>query len=130
MATRTSSFHRHATDHFEPQENEDPQAQRRLRGALEQIDYTAFASNREVIGAVLGQVDNAKFQRLAVAAAMARAQWVKAALALSESANPGTEGAARVATMRIAYEELAEAYEAMRRMVERGYLTYQMAPGA
>ena len=30
---------------------------------------------------------------------------------------------ARLATARIAYEELAEAYEGLRRMVERGYLT-------
>jgi hypothetical protein len=34
------------------------------------------------------------------------------------------EQTARLATLRTAYEELAEVYEAMRRMVERGYLTY------
>ncbi len=70
--TRLSSFKRQAHDHFEPQDDSDPTAQRRLRGQLEQIDYTAFASNREVIGAVLGQADAAKFQRLAVAADRAR----------------------------------------------------------
>lgn len=59
MATRTSSFHRHAIDHFEPQDtSDDPHAQRRMRGHLEQIDYTAFASNKEVIGAVLGHADS------------------------------------------------------------------------
>lgn len=130
MATRTSSFHRHAIDHFEPQETVDPQAQRRLRGQLEQIDYTAFASNKEVIGAVLGYADSGKFQRMAVAAAMARAQWVQEALTLSETVNPRPDQVVRLAAMRAAYEELAEAYEAMRRMVERGYLPYRAPPGS
>ena len=34
------------------------------------------------------------------------------------------EQTAKLARMRAAYEELTEAYEAMRRMVERGYLTF------
>ena len=121
--TRTSSVRRGA-DHFQPEATLDPQAQRRLRGQIEQIDYTAYASNREVIGQVLGQADAAKFQKLAVGAALARAQWVAEALALTETPHPLTaEQTAKLARMRSAYEELTEAYEAMRRMVERGYLT-------
>ena len=121
--TRTSSVRR-TSDHFEPEAALDPQAQRRLRGHIEQIDYTAYASNREVIGQVLGQADAAKFQKLAVGAALARAQWVAEALALTETPHPLTaEQTAKLARMRSAYEELTEAYEAMRRMVERGYLT-------
>ena len=49
-------------DHFEPDEG-DPKAQRQLRGHLEQIDYTAYASNRQVMSAALGHVDAPKFQR-------------------------------------------------------------------
>ena len=130
MSTRLSSFKRHATDHFEPQDDADPAAQRKLRGQLEQIDYTAFASNREVIGALLGQADAQKFQRLAVAAAHARALWVAEALTISETAG-GLEPrqTERLAQLRANYEELTEAYEALRRMVERGYLAYR-APGA
>jgi hypothetical protein len=41
-----SSYRRTTSDHFEPEQNLDPQAQRKLRGQLEQIDYIAFASNR------------------------------------------------------------------------------------
>ena len=66
--TRTSNVRR-SHDHFEPDGSLDPQAQKRLRGHIEQIDYTAYASNREVIGQMLGQADAAKFQKLAVAAA-------------------------------------------------------------
>ena len=130
MSTRLSSFKRHATDHFEPQDDADPATQRKLRGQLEQIDYTAFASNREVIGATLGQADAAKFQRLAVAAAHARALWVAEALAVTDT--PGglePRQAERLAQLRTNYEELTEAYEALRRMVERGYLAYR-APNA
>ena len=85
MSTRKSGFTRYSSDHFEPQEDMDLAAQRRLRGQLEHIDYTVFASNREVIHATLGSADAEKFQRLAVAAALARAQWVKEALAMSEN---------------------------------------------
>jgi hypothetical protein len=122
--TRTSNTRR-GHDHFEPETLMDPQAQRRLRGQMEQIDYTAFASNREVIGALLGKADASKFQRLAVAAALARAQWVAEALKATEAPNtPGPAQVAKLAQMRSAYEELTEAYEAMRRMVERGYLGF------
>ena len=122
--TRTQNVRR-TNDHFEPEATLDPQAQRRLRGHIEQIDYTAYASNREVIGQVLGHADAAKFQKLAVAAALARSQWVAEALAVTDTPHPLTsEQTAKLARMRAAYEELTEVYEAMRRMVERGYLTF------
>ena len=122
--TRTSSVRR-TSDHFEPEAALDPQAQRRLRGHIEQIDYTAYASNREVIGQVLGQADLAKFQKLAVAAALARSQWIAAAVAMTESPTPlSPDQAAKLTGLRVAYEELTEAYEGMRRMVERGYLSF------
>ncbi|MFZ0267735.1 hypothetical protein [Caulobacter sp.] len=122
-STVTSSFRR-GHDHFEPQDT-DPQTQRRLRGQLEQIDYTTFASNTAVIAQVVGKSDAGKFQRLAVATATARARWVAQAVAMSEGGAAITpEQTARLAILRTAYEELAAVYEAMRRMVERGYLTY------
>lgn len=122
-STVTSSFRR-SHDHFEPQDA-DPQTQRRLRGHLEQIDYTAFASNQAVIAQVVGKSDAGKFQRLAVAAAMARSRWVAEAVAMTEGgASITPEQTARLATLRAAFEELSEVYEAMRRMVERGYLSY------
>lgn len=123
MSSILSSSTRRSRDHFEPQDS-DPQEQRRLRGLLEQIDYTAFISNREVIGAALSVIDAAMFQRLAVSVATARTKWVSEALRLSESGSPVTpDQTARLTAHRNAYEELAEAYEGLRRMVERGYLT-------
>ena len=124
MASTMTSSYRRVRDHFEPQDIA-PEEQRRLRGLLEQIDYAAFVSNRELIGRQLGgQADMAAFQRLAVAAANARAAWVGEALRLgSEGAAITAEQAERLGRMRTIFEELSEAYEAMRRMVERGYLT-------
>ncbi len=121
---RTSSV-RISSDHFQPEEASDPQAQRRLRGQLEQIDYTAYVSNREVIGHALGQIDVGTFQRLAVAAASARAKWVAESLAMTAGhAVPPPDQISRLAQMRANFEELSEAYEALRRMVERGYVSY------
>ena len=60
------------------------------RQLMEQIDYTAFISNREVIGSALSVIDPSTFQRLAVTVATARTKWVSEALRLSESGSPVT----------------------------------------
>ncbi len=126
--TRTSDYRRVALDHFEPEANSDPTLQRKLRGYLEQIDYTAFAADREVISAILPRVQARDFQKIAVAAANARARWVAETLAMTEAGHGLTaDQIAKLARMRSAYEELVAAYEAMRRMVERGYLTFRAA---
>ena len=123
MSTIQTSSYRRQRDHFEPHDA-DPKEQRRLRGLLEQIDYSAFIANREVIGAMLPGLDAAVFQRLAVQTATARGKWVAEALRQSESGAPSTpDQIARLTSARTGYDELAEAYEGLRRMVERGYLT-------
>jgi hypothetical protein len=120
--TRTSTV-RSILDHFEPETNDDPQTQRRRRGHLEQIDYTAYAANREAIARILSHAGIEKFQRLAVAAAQARAAWAAQAIAYADSGRPLEPGeTARLTLMRETYLELTEAYEALRRMVERGYI--------
>lgn len=114
-----------SSEHFEPEAALEPAEQRKLRGHLEQIDYAAYAANREVVSGFLGRTDLGKFQRLAIAAAQARARWVAAAVAMSESPHALSPAQAdELAILRRAYEELTEAYDAMRRMVERGYVPY------
>jgi hypothetical protein len=119
--TRISTV-RPAHNNFEPEVNEDPHAQRRVRGQLEQIDYTAFAANRAAISLIIsgGHVSAAKFQRLAVATAQARA-YAEA----GKSMEPGDT--ARLLQLRETFVELSAAYEGLRRMVERGYLTMDAA---
>lgn len=128
-STRTSSFRKAKMDHFEPQDSLDTQEQRRLRGHLEQIDFAAFEANRRIIGQAVGAADAQLFHRLAGAAAQARAAWAAAALRMVE-ASPvlRLEEVEKLARLRSAYEELTEVYEGVRRMVERGYLTFRDAP--
>jgi hypothetical protein len=119
----TSSVRKVGLDHFEPDLSTDPHAQRKLRGQLEKIDFTAFAANREVVAAQIGSIDMARFQRLALAAADARARWVAEALAVTGDGRlPSQDQVSRLVQYRSAYEELGEVYEAIRRMIERGYL--------
>jgi len=101
----------------------DPAAQKRLRGRLEKLDYTAYASNCAVVGQTLGPVGEESIQRLAVAAATARADWIRAAFELADAhGSPAGEAVASLARRRAAFEELAAAYEGVRRLIERGYL--------
>ncbi len=122
---KTNSTYRSA-DHFEPEHSMDAADQRRLRGHLEQIDYTAFAANQAVLGQAAGALDLGAVQRLAVTVAGARAQWIKAALELSETGHAPTRDEIRtLSDRRNAFEELREAYEGMRRAIERGYVAYK-----
>jgi hypothetical protein len=128
MSSTRTNLRRVVGDHFEPDDAMDPKAQRALRGQLEQIDYTAYDANRKVMGAALAGVDAKKFERVALVTAQARALWVAKGIASTESGRPLTpEQKAELEHLRSSYEELAEVYEAMRRMIERGYLEYKTA---
>jgi hypothetical protein len=123
-----SGYRRQSNEHFEPDADLDPQAQRALRGKLEQIDYTAFLANKEVIGNLVRRTDAQTFQRLGVAAALARGQWVCAAIAATETGHALTPMQVdKLSQLRRAYEELAESYDALRRLIERGYVSYAPA---
>ena len=74
------------------------------------------------------QVDVAAFQKLAVLTAQARARWGAEAVRLAESGAPATpDQVARLTAARTAYDDLSEAYDGLRRMVERGYLPLRKA---
>jgi hypothetical protein len=122
VSTKMTSSVRRYSDHFEPQDT-DPHEQRRLRGQLEQIDYAAYVANKEVIAHTLSGLDAASLQKLAVMTANARARWASEALRLAHSGSPATsDQIARLSAARTAFDELVEAYDALRRMVERGYV--------
>lgn len=125
MSSIASNSAQNRSERFEPEPALDPSEQRKLRGHLEQIDYAAFAANRAVVAQALGRTDLPKFERLAVAAAHARARWVAAAVEMTETGGVLTQDQiTQLAGLRKTFEELTEAYDAMRRMVERGYLGY------
>jgi hypothetical protein len=123
MSSTVTNTLRSRSDRFEPEL--DPSEQRKLRGHLDQIDYAAYAANRTVLGHALGRIDVHAFERLAVAAAQARASWVAAAVHLAEGPAALTPAqVAELAALRQMFEEMTEAYDAMRRLVERGYVAY------
>lgn len=126
MSTTVTNTLRARSDRFEPEVELDPAEQRKLRGHLDQIDYVAYAANRAVVGQALGSVELRAFERVAIATAHARANWVTAAVKMSEAGAALTaDQIAQLAALRLAFDELTEAYDAMRRLVERGYLHYQ-----
>jgi hypothetical protein len=115
-------------DHFHPETAEEPAGQRRRRGQLEQIDYIAYACSREVVGHAIGRLTPGAFQALALAVAQARAAWVAEAMRMAAGGAGADDAAvAGLAGLRTRFEELREAYEGARRMVERGYLAYDAA---
>jgi hypothetical protein len=78
------------------------------------------------VGATLNKIDGKAFQRLGVAAAQARTRWVATALTAAESGQPLSRAQVdQLAELRRSYEEISDVYEAMRRLVERGYLAYE-----
>jgi acetyl-CoA carboxylase beta subunit len=116
------------SDHFEPDDDADPKAQRNLRGHLEQIDYAAYAANKKLLSGAMGAVEAERIQKLASACALARTRWVVAALTIAEAGGaPSREQVTGLAHLRATYDELAAAYDGLRRMVERGYLAYEAA---
>ena len=112
-----------AHDHFQPELVLSMQEQKKLRSHLEQIDVAAFEANKQVLSKSVGRVDLNSFRKLATSAAIARAHWIAAAATLVDPSRTPTESeVTHLAKLRAGYIELSEAYEAMRRMVERGYV--------
>lgn len=122
MSFTMTSTVRKVSEHFEPEAALSPQEHRALRGHLEQIDYAAFAANREVMATEVGYADLERIQRLAVAAAHARGRWVAFAIAVSQKPGQTQEDITKLTALRRAFEELTESYDALRRLVERGYI--------
>jgi len=124
MATVTNSYRR-SSEHFEPDLVDDPAEQRKLRGHLEQIDYTVSLANKAVIGKFIHHVTTDDFQNLALTAAKARSDWVDAAVTMAKEHKAlSVEQVRKLNHLRSAYDEISEVYEATRRMVERGYLDF------
>lgn len=125
----TSGLGRRGADHFEPEAALDPQERRKLKGHLEQIDVTAFEANCAILRKAVGHIDITSFERLAHAAAEARTRWAMTAIKFTESGHaPTAEQGAALHDLRVTYQELAEAYEALRRLVERGYIHFHAKP--
>ncbi len=122
MSRMTGVFTLGEGEVYEAPEMLDHHAQMRLKGNLQQIDYSIFAANREVFHKVVPELDQQTMIRFAVVVSELRAAYVSRALALSASGHPPTEQEiGELALARQRFEEMEAAFRATRRLIERGY---------
>jgi hypothetical protein len=104
----------------------DPEQTRVYRRFIEEIEMALRAANREIIGKQIPELNKESFFRLAVSVAKLRADYLKAVLALNWE-DDGID-VAPVQDKRAIYEEASKAFEALERIIERGYV--DIADGA
>jgi hypothetical protein len=108
-------------DHLVTKEMLDRDSHRKLQKFLEEIEMAIFSANREVLKKAVPELTRDAFMGFAVRVAEARARYLKIALELSANANPSSDDIARLKAAREANDELLHAFEATKRVIERGY---------
>jgi rRNA maturation endonuclease Nob1 len=108
-------------DHLVTKEMLDRESQRKLQKFLEETEMAIFTANREVMKKAVPELTRDSFMAFAVRVAEARARYLKIALELSANPNPSSEDIARLKAAREANDELLHAFEATKRVIERGY---------
>lgn len=108
-------------DHLVSKEMLDRESARKLQKFLEETEMAIFSANREVIRKAVPELTRESFMAFAVRVAEARARYIKAALDLSARQNPTPEDIAALKAAREANDELVQAFEATKRVIERGY---------
>lgn len=108
-------------DHLVTKEMLDRDTHRKLQKFLEEIEMAIFSANREVMKKAVPELTRDAFMAFAVRVAEARARYLKIALELSANASPSAEDIARLKAAREANDELLHAFEATKRVIERGY---------
>jgi hypothetical protein len=114
-------------DHLVTKEMLDRDSHRKLQKFLEDIEMAIFSANREVMKKAVPELTRESFMAFAVRVAEARARYLKIALELSASPNPSSEDIARLKAAREANDELLHAFEATKRVIERGYTLLAVA---
>jgi hypothetical protein len=108
-------------DHLVSKDMLDRDVARKLQKFLEEIEMAIFSANREVLHKAVPELNRESFMAFAVRVAEARARYVKIALELSAKPNPSPEDIARLKVARETNDELLHAFEATKRIIERGY---------
>jgi hypothetical protein len=100
----------------------DKASRRKLAGFLEEIEMAIFTANRELIHRAIPGLDRESFMRFAIVVAEARAAYVKLGVEMSRKGHaPPAADLARLREARAVYEELMHAFDAMHRLIKRGY---------
>ena len=101
----------------------DPRELAAQRQFLEKLEMAVAVANREVIHKLIPNLNQATFQQLAVMVARFRATYLEAAIKLADS--PGGCDASCFEDLkqkRLMFEESRDAFDALERAIERGYV--------
>jgi len=89
---------------------------------LEQMQIAVTLANREVIHRKIPNLTAATFHQLAVMVARFRADYLEAAIRLSNSDTHDEKAFAELKQLRELFDEGCSAFEALERAIERGYV--------
>jgi hypothetical protein len=120
----TGTFKPQRADHLMSGDLLDRGARQALSKFTEGLEVAVFEANREIIARKLGVVRRDSFLRLAVKVADTRADYLRVALDIAASDGPPRAAdVERLRALRTTYEEMVDAFEAMERVIERGYVS-------
>lgn len=125
MAGRVIGFaETEKVDHLMTREMLDKRALHALAAFRDEVEMAIFSANTEIIGRETPGLTRDSFMKLAVAVAEARARYIKVAIELAATAGkkPPREMIDALAEARRAYDEIMHAFQAVERVIERGYI--------
>ncbi|MCR9257754.1 MAG: hypothetical protein NXI16_16855 [Alphaproteobacteria bacterium] len=109
-------------DHLMSQDQLDKEVRRKLTQFMEDLQIATFKANQEVFSRALPMLRVDDFVRFSRKVAEARADYISAALEETNRVGPPDPMKIKhIQALRVTYEELAAAYEATERLIERGY---------
>jgi hypothetical protein len=110
-------------DQFMTQDMLDKQSRKELTQQLLEIDKLIFETNQRIMLEKVPTLDSDSFIRFANLVAETRANYIRMALEVSRLAHQPDIGVIdQLRKQRVSYEELLAAFEAMQRVLERGYV--------
>jgi hypothetical protein len=104
--------------------DEDSAQLRKQQRFLQEVEVAIRDANRNAIHERIPDLDRQRFVAFATFVAQLRADYLAAALETQQAAGDGGHGElmARLRARRVAYDEARDAFAALERAVERGYV--------
>lgn len=111
-------------DHLMSRDMLDKRALHALAAFRDEVEMAIFSANTEIIGRETPNLTRDTFLKLAVTVAEARARYIKVAVEVAAMAGkkPPRELIDALAEARRTYDEIGHAFQAVERVIERGYI--------
>jgi len=115
-------------DQFMSKDMLDGQARKELSQRLLEIEKSIFEANQRIMLEKVPTLDSDSFLRFSNLVAETRANYIRMALEVSRLQHQPDIGVIdQLRKQRLSYEELLSAFEAMQRVLERGYIKLRKA---